>query len=94
MTRETYRTNGEPCSIGLVTYTATTKPESTVSKRTNKDNKGYEFTRMVVTTTVRGATRTNKDNRGYEITQPAVTTAVRRNPKEQRRKGLKMLKQL
>jgi len=64
------------------------------AKRTNKDNKGYEFTRMVVTTTVRGAKRTNKDNRGYEITRPAVTAAVRRNPKGQRRKGLKMLERL
>jgi len=87
MTKETYRMKGEPCSIGLVTYTATTKPESPVSKRTNKDNKGYEFTRMVVTTTVRGAKRTNKDNKGYEITRPVVTTAVRRNPKERRQKG-------
>jgi len=30
----------KPCSIGIVTYTATTNPESTVSKRTDKDNKG------------------------------------------------------
>jgi len=95
MTRETYSTNGKPCSIGLVTYTATTKPESSVSKRKNIDNKGYEFTRMVVTTTVRGAKRTNKDNKGYEITRPAVTTAVRRNPNERKKKkGLEMLERL
>jgi len=86
MTKENYRTNGKPCSIGLVTYTTTTKPESTVSKRTNNDNKGYEFTRMVVMTTVRGVKRTNKDNRGYEFTRPAGKAAVRRNPKERRRK--------
>ena len=87
MRRETYRTNGEPCSIGLVTYTAMTKTECTVSKETNKDNKGYEFTRMVVTTTMRGAKRTNKDNKGYEITRLVVSTAVRRNPKERKTKG-------
>jgi len=94
MTRETYRANGEPCSIGLVTYTATTKRESTVSKRTDKENKGYEFTRMVVTTTVRGAKRTNKDNKGHEITRPDVTTAMRRNPKRKKTKRLKMLERL
>ena len=61
----------------------------------NKDNKGYEFTRMVVMTTVRGAKRTNKDNKGYEITRPVVTTAVRRNPNEQKKKkGLEMLERL
>jgi len=43
----------------------------------NKDNKGYEFTRMVVTTTVRGAKRTNKDNKGYEFTRMVVMTTVR-----------------
>jgi len=53
----------KPCSIGLVTYTATTKPESTVSKRTNKDNKGYEITRIVITTTRRGAKRTKEDEK-------------------------------
>jgi len=51
MTKETYRTNGEPCSIGLVTYTATTKPESTVSKRTNeRRRKGLKGARTGVTT--------------------------------------------
>jgi len=30
----------KPCSIGIVTYTATTNPESTVSKGRDKDNKG------------------------------------------------------
>jgi len=53
----------------------------------NKDNKDYDFTRMVVTTTLRGAKRTNKDNKGYETTRPVGTTAVRWNPKRRRRKG-------
>jgi len=66
------------------------------SFKTNKRRrKGYEFTRMVVTTTVRGATRTNKDNKGYEFTRPAVKTAVRRNPNEQKKKkGLEILERL
>jgi len=47
------------------------------NKPTNKDNKGYEITGMVVTTTRRGAKRKNKDNKGYEITQMVVTTTMR-----------------
>ena len=35
----------------------------------NQDNKGYEITRMVVTSTRRGAKRTNQDNKGYERSQ-------------------------
>ena len=72
----------KPCSIGLVTYTATNNPESTVSKRAEKDNKGYEFTRMVVTTTVRGATRTNKDERAQNTRTAINDIRERRSQKE------------
>jgi len=37
MTKETYRMNGEPCSIGRVIYTPTTKSESTVSKKNEEE---------------------------------------------------------
>jgi len=83
----------KPCSIGLVTYTATNKSESTVSKRTNKDNKGYEITRPVVTTAVRRNPK-EKRRKGYEITRPVVTTAVRRNPKEKEERAMRLLDQL
>ena len=75
----------KPCSIGLVTYTATTKAESTVSKQTNeRRRKGYEITRPVVTTSVRRNPneQKNEDNKGYAFTRPVVKTAGRRNPKE------------
>ena len=112
-TSETYRMDGRPCSIGLVTYTAMidqkvqfrnkrkkkkglwdystscndscekepkrTKENEKGSRCSNGCNdirersqtnerrrKGYEFTRMVVMTTVRGATRTNKDKHLWE----------------------------
>jgi len=75
------------CSIGLVTYTARTNPENTVqfrNKRTKEEDKGYEITRPVVTTTVRRNPneRTKEEDKGYEITRPVVTTTVRRNPNE------------
>jgi len=62
----------------------------------NKDNKGYEITRMVVPTTRRGAERTNQDNKGYEITRMVVTTTVRgaKRTNERRRKGSKVLERV
>jgi len=48
------------------------------SFETNKQRQqGPEFTRIGVTTTVRGAKQTNKDNKGYEFTRMVVTTTMR-----------------